>query len=639
MDSAGTEGDNESNSPSISADGRYVAFESFATDLVAGDTNGLFDIFVHDRLTDQTTRVSVDSAGNQGNGGSYSPSISGDGRYVAFHSCASNLVSGDTNLWDDIFVHDRQTGVTTRVSVDSAGNQGNRYSNNPCISADGRYVAFYSKATNLVSEDTNGWEDIFVHDRQTGDTTRVSVDSAGNQANERSYVPWISADGRYVTFQSLATNLVSGDTNGAWDLFVHDRQTGQTTRVSVDSAGNEGNGKSTYSTISADGRYVAFASEASNLVPSDTNGYRDLFVRDRQTGQTSRVSLDSAGNQANGDSNFFSPPAISADGRYVAFMSEASNLVTGDTNGKRDIFVHDRETHQTIRVSVDSAENEGNGSSYCPAISADGRCVAFWSYASNLVPGDTNGVEDVFVSWAFLPSPIPILETYPNEAASGGNCYLYKTYNFTLENTGDLYIQLTGLAHNGAQNGTGDDDDLSIQLDGTFYGWNNEDSLDGNAQHGSIRTVNLTVSSVSAGPHTLILWADETPTLLALKVSQTALPEQIEAYPNEEAPGGNCYPWKSLDFTLSQTSDIYIQLTGLAQNGSQNGTGDDDDLGIMLDGDFYGWNNADSLDGNAQAGSIRAVSIYVPDVAAGSHTLTLYADETPILYSLEVSTD
>ncbi len=398
VDSSGNEGDSYSGDTSlssISGDGRYVAFDSYASNLVAGDTNGYNDVFVHDRQTGLTTRVSVDSAGNEGDAASYSPSISADGRYVAFYSYAANLAAGDNNSSYDVFVHDRQTGQTTRVSVDSAGNEGNASSYNATISADGRYVAFESWASNLVAGDNGDILDVFVHDRQTGQTTRVSVDSAGNQGDGHSFWPSLSADGRYVAFSSYATNLVAGDNNGTLgDVFVHDRQTGQTTRVSVDSAGTQADGESAFPSISADGRYVAFYSYAGNLVAGDNNGVSDVFVHDRQTGQTTRVSVDSAGNEGNGSSY---DPSISADGRYVAFDSDATNLVAGDTNGFQENFLHDRQTGQTIRLSVDSAGNEVNAGSWYPSISADGRYVVFPSYASNLVPGDTNGMADVFV--------------------------------------------------------------------------------------------------------------------------------------------------------------------------------------------------------------------------------------------------
>jgi Tol biopolymer transport system component len=380
--------------PSISADGRYVAFDSGASNLVPDDTNGNGDVFVHDRETGETTRVSVASDGAQGNGGSSSPSISADGRYVAFGSSASNLVLGDTNDWHDVFIHDRQTGETTRVSVASDGAQGNDFSDWASISADGRYVAFRSAASNLVSEDTNNAEDVFVHDRQTGQTSRVSVASDGMQGNGFSYGPSICADGRYVAFGSSASNLVVRDTNDWDDVFVHDRQTGQTSRVSVASDGAQENGSSWHPSISADGRHVAFGSWASNLVVGDTNGTWDIFVHDRQTGQTTRVSVASDGTQGNAESW---DPSISSDGRHVAFSSYASNLVSGDANGHEHIYVHDQQMEETTWASMASDGAQGNGDSGYPFISADGRYVAFVSDASNLVPGDTNGYSDVFV--------------------------------------------------------------------------------------------------------------------------------------------------------------------------------------------------------------------------------------------------
>ena len=322
----------------FSADGRYVAFESSSSNLVPGDTNGTRDVFVHDRVTGGTERVSVSSSGGQGNDWSDSPSISADGRYVAFYSRASNLVAGDTNAVADIFVHDRVTGGTERVSVSSTGEQGDGAW--PSISADGRYVAFYSSASNLVPGDTNGAFDVFVHDRVTGETIRVSVSSSGVEGNSMSGLPTISADGRYVAFHSIASNLVPGDTNSGFDVFVHDLVTGETERVSVSSAGEESNDGSVYSyglAISSDGRYVAFPSNASNLVPGDTNGKIDVFVHDRVTGATERVVVSSSGEQGNDHSAFAS---ISADGRYVAFQSEATNLTTGETNGKTAVDMH-----------------------------------------------------------------------------------------------------------------------------------------------------------------------------------------------------------------------------------------------------------------------------------------------------------
>jgi V8-like Glu-specific endopeptidase len=401
IDSAGKEARGWSSEASLSADGHFVAFASSAKNLVPNDTNNSWDVFVHDRQSGKTRRVSVSSAGREGNDRSWKPSISGDGRFIAFDSISINLVPNDTNGHNDVFVHDRQTGITTRVSVDSTGNQGNVLSWVASISSDGRHVAFESFASNLVPNDTNAALDVFVHDRQTRTTTRVSIDSAGKQSNNESGSCSISCDGRFVAFSSLATNLVPGDTNSLRDVFVHDRQTGATTRVSVDSAGREGNGSSDQASISADGRYVAFYSMASNLVPNDNNGWWDVFVHDRQTGQVSLVSVDSTTKQGNGLSI---TPSISADGRYIAFSSLATDLVLNDTNGSDDIFVHDCWTGQTTRFSVDSAGKQGNDHSRAPSISSDGRSVAFQSLATNLVFNDTNQGRDIFVH-AAIPSP------------------------------------------------------------------------------------------------------------------------------------------------------------------------------------------------------------------------------------------
>jgi RHS repeat-associated protein len=400
----GTQANSYSVSPSISADGRYVAFESYATNLVAGDTNGLPDIFVYDRSTGVTARVSVGPGGAQSNGYSFDPSISGDGRYVAFRSSASTLVAGDTNGFIDVFVYDRSTGVTARVSVGLAGTQANDNSYETAISGDGRYVVFRSAASNLVAGDTNGALDVFVYDQIAGavadpsplpETTRASVITGGGQANgDSTNLPSVSPEGRYVVFESAASNLVAGDTNGTGDIFLQDRQTGVTSRVSVGPGGAQSNGQSTYTAVSADGRYVAFTSYASNLVAGDTNGQPDVFVYDRQAGVTTRVSVGLAGAQPNGYSAYVS---MSADGRYVAFTSYASNLVAGDTNGFPDVFVYDRSTGVTTRVNVGPGGVQANGSSYQPVMSSDGRYVAFRSTATNLVAGDTNGTDDIFV--------------------------------------------------------------------------------------------------------------------------------------------------------------------------------------------------------------------------------------------------
>ena len=382
-----------------------MAFYSAADNLVAGDTNGSFDTFLYDRQARTTTRVSVGPGGAQASratllfDGPGSPAISADGRWVAFVSSADNLVPGDTNGASDVFVYDRQTGATTRVSVGPGGGQANTdafylAASRTSISADGRWVAFESPASNLVPGNTNASYDVFVHDMQTGTTTRVSMGPAGTQGNGSSTSAAISDDGRWVTFRSLASNLVAGDTNGSDDVFVHDRQTATTTRVSVSSAGAPGNNRSTSPAISADGRWVTFQSLASNLVAGDTNESYDVFVHDRQTATTTCISVGPGG--AQGISHGTSP-AISADGRFVSFVSLAANLVPGGDTASSDAFVHDRQTGTTTRMSASSGGAPGNDGSEYATISADGRWVAFHSLASNLVTADTNNSIDVFL--------------------------------------------------------------------------------------------------------------------------------------------------------------------------------------------------------------------------------------------------
>lgn len=378
----------------ISGTGRFAAFASNATNLVPDDTNGVSDAFVHDRRSGQTTRVSVGFDGSQANGSigaDDAVTISADGRIVVFASSATNLVQGDTTSGlQDLFAYDRRTGKTERVTVSSdevPANSGVSFQ--PSLSADGWFVVFVSTATNLVDGDTNNADDVFVRDRKRGTTERINVSSTGIQSNAESFnTVGISGDGRFVVFVSPADTLVPGDTPGTWDLFVRDRRRGTTERLStgVDFPGNPSisatgrflafwgadampggfltgifiHDRLTGSTklltpsgtsdapfdcgcdapvVAADGRTVAFFSFAPNLVPGDTNEVSDIFVADAVTGKIRRVSVGKGGVQGNGDS-FGSFPEISADGRVVAFGSGATNLVEGDTNGTGDAFVH-----------------------------------------------------------------------------------------------------------------------------------------------------------------------------------------------------------------------------------------------------------------------------------------------------------
>ena len=351
-----------------------------------------------------TARASLSSSGAQANGHSVLPAISGDGRFVAFYSDASNLISGDTNGARDVFVRDRIRGTTTRLSVTGSGGEANSHSFAPAISADGRLVAFYSHASNLVAGDQNGLDDVFVGSVEGRQTTRVSTAPGGADANGGSYFPALSGDGRFVAFASFATNLVAADLNEVSDIFVRDRVAGTTTRVNLYPGGVEADGNSMRPSISADGSLVAFDSDAFNLVWEDTNETFDVFVTARVGGTPARVSLSDNAGEGTGASYW---PALSTDGRFVAFYSEAPNLTAGDTNGAADVFLHDRASGATTRLSIDNVGAEGNGDSFRPTVSGDGRIVAFESDATNLVRGDSNRFTDVFVHDRLGTAPPP----------------------------------------------------------------------------------------------------------------------------------------------------------------------------------------------------------------------------------------
>ncbi len=405
VDSFGKQADGGSGYPAVSADGRYVAFASAAKNLVAGDTNGAVDIFVHDRRSRATTRVSLSSTGAQATGGhSSAPAISADGRYVVFESQATNLVDGDTNGSWDVFVHDRETRQTVRADVSSTGEQASlpdaRFCGDVSISADGRYAAFSCEAANLVGGDTNNREDVFVRDLKEQKTTRVSVASNGSQASDGdSHSPSISADGRRVAFASGATDLVANDGNNAFDIFVRNLTDGTTVRASVNSSGGETSmgAHSLGPALSADGFHVAFWSAADNLVTGDTNLARDVFVRELQRGQTARVNVERNGTEFSGllQSGF---PAISSDGRFVAF--EVQNVPRPQVPPSPSVLVKDIQTGALSFANVDSdgfLRVDIAGLLALPAISATGRFVTFGSGDTGLVPSDTNGMPDIFV--------------------------------------------------------------------------------------------------------------------------------------------------------------------------------------------------------------------------------------------------
>lgn len=381
--SDGTQANGHSYNPSISADGRFMAFESDASNLVPDDRNYYRDVFVHDRLTGQTTRVSKTANPSVYELDSKNPSISADGRFIAFESYSVGLVPQDTDSFRDVFLYDRLTGELSLVSVPSddlpivSGDE-------PSISGDGRYVVF-----------STSWDGVYIRDRQTNQTSMLPQSPDGMPPNAGSRNPVISENGHIVAFESLATNLAPGDPNTNFDIYVRDLLTGHISRLPL--IGPEGLGQQYEfnSSISADGRYVAFMTNDENVVSNDDNGLWDVFVHDRQTGQTRLISVASNGTQSNGHSE---EPSISADGRYVAFESSARNLDSlSELSQRLDIYVHDRWTGETRRISVTESGTLGNGFAQQPAISGNGRYVAYSSTSSNLVPNDTNDRFDIFV--------------------------------------------------------------------------------------------------------------------------------------------------------------------------------------------------------------------------------------------------
>lgn len=398
----GSGGDGASHSAGVSRNGRFVVFVSEATDLVPGDGNGVADVFLRDRKLGLTARVSVASNGGEADGPSGAPVVSADGRVVAFDSLATDLVAGDGNGRRDVFVHDRKTGFTDRVSVGHGGVEGDGDSQDATLTANGRRVVFASRATNLVPDDGNGAVDLFLRDRVSGQFERVSLDAQGGEADGDSFAPRLTDSGRWLVFTSAATDLVAGDDEGAVDVFLRDLAKGLTERVSTAAGGGpaEGaSGDSSEGSISSNGRFVAFLSEAADLVPGDDNGVADVFVRDRKTGATVRSSTSPDGAPTTSPAV---APRLSGNGRVVVFSTAADNLVRGDTNEQSDVFARElpkgaQPAPGAERVSVFAAGQRGTGASENGRVTANGRFLTYESVADNLVPVDENGaVRDVF---------------------------------------------------------------------------------------------------------------------------------------------------------------------------------------------------------------------------------------------------
>lgn len=435
---------------SASSDVRYVAFQSAATNLAAGGGTGT-DVFVRDTRSTAIRCVSTAPNGAVPNGASAAPSISGNGQLVAFASNASNLVAGDTNGTWDVFCRSVSGTSAVAVGVSSLGVLGNGDSSEPALSANGRRVAFVSSASNLVEGDSAGYDDIFVRDMVTGTTVRVSLGLSGAEANGNSSAPAISADGRKVAFASRASNLVAGDTNGASDIFVVDVNTLALARVSVRGSATQANLGSYAPSISGDGRKVAFESLATNLVSGDRNDVRDVFVRGLVDRMTVRASVSSSGKQGNAESR---EPSLSYYGSAVAFSSTASNLVSRDKNARADVFVGVLGTRRTTRISM-APSAQANASCGGAVLSSDGRRAVYQSTASNLVTKDGNGRSDVFMAaWGRrVYDRVQAGSVYGTAVQASKRCAPNGAYSVVVVNGTDWRSAIAGASLAGAARG------------------------------------------------------------------------------------------------------------------------------------------------------------------------------------------
>ncbi|MCA9044835.1 MAG: VCBS repeat-containing protein [Planctomycetaceae bacterium] len=440
LSSSGGELTDHSYNGDISGDGRLLVFSSRANDVVTGDSGSISDIFLRNLEDGTITRLSQNGSGGGGNRDSLSPSISENGRFVVFHSYAQNLVEDDNTSTSDIYLADLQTGELELISRKFNGNRNasNHSSTAADVSNDGRFVVFQSEGNNLVADDRNGMIDIFLYDRQTAEMTRVSQAVGGGDSNNHSYSPHISGDGRYVVYASAATNLIDGDGNGQMDVFRYDRTTGETVRVNAALSG-EANGWAVAPSISNDGRFVAFDSSASNLVAGDTNRAIDVFIVDMNSGTTQRI--EGLNGQADSHSWY---PRITGDGNVVAFESDATNLSNVSVNNIRQTYVYDRLTQQLQLISALEGV-AGDGISRWATPNGDGSVITFTSVSTNLVADDTNGRSDAFVWYRGADNNIPVVTNTSQGLTMGWTATPVYTIAPTDADDDPLTITVTGL--------------------------------------------------------------------------------------------------------------------------------------------------------------------------------------------------
>lgn len=409
-----------SNLSVVSADGQGVLFSSHGNQLVPNDTNGESDVFFHNRATGSLERLSLRSDGTQMDGSSYRAGMSADGQWVVFESYGI-LEAGD-GRWEhqQIVLRNQATGEVRLISHSATGDLAdeNCWMSPHPISDDGQWVVFFCDATNLVEGDTNATTDVFLYHHTSDSISRLSI-GIHAEANDRSEGAHISGDGRYVVFDSVATNLIEGeddnDNNEASDVFLVDRATNSTTLISRNNQGEQGNSTSQFPAMSADGRYLTFISDATNLDSRATDGALHLYWHDRATGETALASQSATGEVV---AIVSGTGEISGDGRWLLFATEETAVV-GDTNEVADIFRRDRLSGLVERVSVDTYNREANGANQSATLSRDGMTIAWSSFATNLVVGDTNGRGDIFVRQEVATPPPRPHEQFMPLAATG----------------------------------------------------------------------------------------------------------------------------------------------------------------------------------------------------------------------------
>jgi hypothetical protein len=394
----GEKGDVDSFDTSVSADGTIVAFWSFATNLDPADSDADSDVYAKNVITGDITLVSTSDTGVKGNGASEYPSVSADGASVAFYSSATNLDPGDTDSNVDVYVKHLATGEIILVSISDTGVKGDGDSYYPSLSADGSSVAFWSVATNLDPNDTDPIPDVYVKDLTTGDITLASTSDAGAKGNGNSFDPSLSADGTRVAFLSSATNLDPGDTDGLDDVYVKDLTTGDTVLASTsDTGAKSANGSSFAPSLADNGIHVTFTFGGTDLDPADTDFLSDVYVKNLISGDLTLVSTSDSDMKGDGPSMGSPSTSISADGARVTFLSEAGNLDECDQDLNTDVYVKDLNTGDITLASTSSFGVKSDGYSFGSALAADGQWVAFFSSGSNLDPGDTDSINDVYV--------------------------------------------------------------------------------------------------------------------------------------------------------------------------------------------------------------------------------------------------